>query len=255
MKKMIIIVFALFLVNWANAQTTPSHQHTNNSNAWLMYFGDHKLSDKWGVHLEAQWRRNNWVANPQQLLLRTGINYHFNPQAFATLGYCFVETYPYGEFAAKSTFPEHRIWEQLQLKNQLNRFEWVSRFRLEQRFVQSPVKTGDTYVLGDAIYSNRFRLLNRFSVPFKGKSIVDKSLYASIYDEFFINFGKNVGANYLDQNRAYAAIGYKIPKVGKLELGYLYQAIFKSDGIKYENNHTLQLGLSSTLDFYHKKNN
>ena len=252
MKKIMVALMCITNFHFADAQTTPLHLYTDNNNTWFMYLGNHKISEKWGVHLEAQLRRNDYVAKPQQLLLRTGINYYFNNQVFVTAGYCFVETYPYGEFPAKATFPENRLWEQFQIKTQLKRVEWVSRFRLEQRFSNLPVlnTTQSIYEPGDAVYTNRFRLLNRFSIPFKGETIVDKSLYATVYDEFFINFGKNVAANFLDQNRAYAAIGYKIPSVGKLEIGYMYQTIFKGNGVKIENNHTFQIGLNSTIDFY-----
>ncbi len=243
------ILFSLFLICFATLAVAQSpRKYTDNNNAWLMYFGTHKFANNWSLHLEAQWRRNQLFSDPQQLLLRTGINYHLNPQATLTLGYCFVETYPYGEFAVKTSFPENRIWEQLQLKNQVGRFEWISRFRLEQRFSNVPVLRESNYEPGAAVYTNRFRLLNRFSMPFKGKIIADKSFYLSVYDEFMVDFGKNVGTNIFDQNRAYAAIGYKIPKVGRLELGYLNQLIFKSDGIKVENNHTLQVGLTCTID-------
>ena len=233
---------------------TPPHLYANNTNAWFMYFGDHKLSDKWGIHLEAQARRADLVANWQQLLLRTGVNYYLSSQIFATAGYCFVQTHPYGGFPVNATFPEHRLWEQLQIKQQLEQFEWVTRFRLEQRFSNLPVlnPTDNTFAPGDAVYTNRFRLLNRFSLPFKGKTIVDKSLYISAYDEFFINFGEKIATNFLDQNRAYVALGYKIPNVGKLEVGYMMQNIFRGDGVKIENNSTLQIGLISTIDFYNK---
>jgi hypothetical protein len=221
----------------------------NNTATWFMYFGTHKIADKWSLHLEAQLRRNEVVSKPQQFLLRGGLNYNLSPQATVSAGYCFVETYPYGAFAAKSIFPENRIWEQVQLKNQVGNFEWISRFRLEQRFVQSPIQQGNTFMPGAAIYTNRFRLLNRFSIPFSGKTITDKSFYLSFFDEILVNFGKNVGFNVFDQNRAYIALGYKIPKIGRLELGYLNQLILKSDGIKVENNNTLQLGLSCNIDF------
>ena len=257
MKKIIVALMCITNFHFADAQTTPLHLYTDNNNTWFMYLGNHKISEKWGIHLEAQLRRNDFISKPQQLLLRTGINYYFNNQVFVTAGYCFVETYPYGEFPAKVAFPENRLWEQLQIKTQLKRVEWVSRFRLEQRFSNLPVinTTQSIYEPGDAVYTNRFRLLNRFSKPFKGETIVDKSLYATVYDEFFINFGKNVAANFLDQNRAYAGIGYKIPVVGKLEVGYMYQTIFKGDGVKIENNHTIQIGLSSNINFYKNKTN
>jgi hypothetical protein len=226
---------------------------TTNQNGWYMYFGDHKFSEKWGIHLEAQFRRANIITDPQQLLLRTGINYHPSKSSFFTLGYCFVNTYPYGGYPVKCIFPENRFWEQYQVKTQLNTVEWVSRFRLEQRFSKLPIPIDLDYMPGDAVYTNRFRMMNRFSVPLKGKSITDKSFYISGYDEVFINFGKHVGYNTVDQNRAYMAIGYKIPKVGRLEVGYLNQLVFKSDGIKVENNQTIQVGLSSNTELFKKK--
>jgi hypothetical protein len=232
-------------------------QYTNNSNSWFMYFGTHKIAEKWSLHLEGQLRRSDGLSIPQQFLVRPGINYHLSPQVMLTVGYAFIETYPYGAFPSQSAFPENRIWEQLQLKHQVGAFEWISRFRLEQRYVQSPalmVGIANTfYAPGPAIYTNRFRLLNRFSIPFKGKMIVDKSFYLSIFDEFMVNFGKNVGLNIFDQNRIYLAIGYKIPTIGRLEMGYLNQLIFKGDGIKVENNNTFQLGLSCNIDFMKKK--
>lgn len=218
-----------------------------------MYFGSHKISEKWGLHLEAQLRRNEIVSKPQQWLLRTGINYHINPNIFATVGYAYIMTHPYGGLPVQTSFPENRLWEQIQIKNQAGAFEIISRFRLEQRFSQNPVLIDKNYEPGDAIYTNRVRQLNRVSIPFKGKIINDKSLYISAYDEMMVNFGKNVALNIFDQNRAYLALGYKIPKLGRLEVGYLNQLIFKGDGKKVENNNTLQVGLSSNFDFFTKK--
>ncbi len=252
MEKNLIFIILMLLANIAVAQSP--RISTNNANGWFMYIGDHKVSEKWGVHLEAQWRAHNIIIDKQQLLLRTGVNYHFSPQAFATVGYCFVETYPYGEFPVKSAYPEHRIWEQVQLRNVYNRFEVVNRFRLEQRWLKLPINQGGIYSPGDAVFQNRVRIFNRVSIPFKGKTINDKSLYLSIYDEVMINFGKHVAFNIFDQNRAYIALGYKIPKVGRLEVGFLEQTLLKPDGIKVEHNHTLQVGLTSNIDFYMKKN-
>ncbi len=242
-------IIALLLLSSATAFAQSPRQLGNNTNTWLMYFGSHKFSPKWGVHLEAQLRRADGVANSQQLLLRTGLNYHFTPAAFATVGYCFVATHPYGEFPANSSFPEHRIWEQIQLKQAVGKIEVVTRFRLEQRFVNTPILSrSGGFSPGPSVYTDRFRGLTRVSIPLKGKSIVDKSWYLTAYDELFVSFGKNVALNIFDQNRVYLAIGYRLPKAGRLELGYMNQLIVKSDGLRVENNHTLMLGLSSTVD-------
>ncbi len=244
------IVFIVYLIFFLCPHAFAQRQSTNNQTGWYMYFGNHHLNDKWGLHLEAQLRRAEIISKPQQLLIRTGINYYLSKSAFLTAGYAFIETYPYGDFAVKASFPEHRLWEQLQLNSQQGIFEWTSRFRLEQRFSKLPVLVGDEYKPGDAIYTNRFRILNKFSIPLSGKVIVDNSLYAAVYDEFMINFGNKVGNNIFDQNRAAISLGYKLPKLGRIELGYMYQKIFKADGIKVENNHTLMVGLTSNLPLY-----
>jgi hypothetical protein len=251
MKRKILILNILFYsVTLTSAQSI--RQVSTNTTTWFMYFGSHRVSDKWGLHLEAQVRRSDVISAAQQFLLRGGINYHIDGQVFVTAGYCFVETYPYGKLPARSSFPENRFWEQLQLRNPIGSFEWISRFRLEQRFVKAPVLKGTIYEPGDAVYTNRMRLLNRFSIPFKGKTIIDKSFYLSVFNEIMLNFGKKVALNLFDQNRMYAAIGYRFPKIGRLEVGYLNQWVVRSDGKTIENNHTLQLGLTSNIDFYKK---
>lgn len=252
--KYAVLTLTILMHHVADAQSI--RQHTSNINVWFMYFGDHKFSQKFGIHLEAQVRRHDGIAARQQLLLRTGMNYHISQQVFFTVGYCFVETYPYGDFPVKASYPEHRFWEQIQIKNQLGRFELLNRFRVEQRFSNLPVVNTMTtlYEPGDAVYTNRFRLMNRVSIPFNGKTIQDKSFYLTAYDEIMLNAGKNVATNLFDQNRAYIAIGYKIPVVGRLEIGYLEQTVIKGDGLKIENNHTLQIGLASIIDFMKKKN-
>jgi hypothetical protein len=251
MRNINLILFFVLCYCVTSAQSI--RKQTNNTNAWLIYFGDHKISPKWGVHLEAQLRREDLFSNAQQLLLRPGINYHFSPQTFFSIGYAFVETYPYGDFPVKSKFPENRLWQQMQIKDQVGKFEMTTRFRLEQRWLKLPVQQDDVFLPGDAVYQNRFRLLARFSMPLKGKIIKEKSWYLSTYEEALISFGKHVGYNIFDQNRLYFALGYRMPKLGRLELGYLSQILNKSNGTQVENNNTLQIGLSSTLDFYKKR--
>ena len=93
----------------------------HNSHAWIMYFGDHKLSDKWGVHLEGQWRRSDLGVNWQQLLLRPGVNYHAGKNIMLTLGYGYVRTYPYGDYPALVAFPEHRVYQQALVRQPVGR--------------------------------------------------------------------------------------------------------------------------------------
>lgn len=246
------MVLCLMTIQHAVAHDDPWRQATDNRNAWLMFFGSARFSERVGLHAEVQWRRTDYVSEPQQLLLRTGLNLNLKPGLLLTAGYCFVDSYPYGEFPVKSRFPENRLWQQLQMRSLLSRTEWISRFRLEQRFSKLPVERSGSpgeFVPGESVFTHRFRILNRFSIPFRGKEIRDRSLYVSLYDELFISFGHWVEGNIFDQNRAYLAIGYVVPRLGRIEAGFMEQTLLKPDGRRIENNHTLQLSLISTLDF------
>jgi len=245
----LVLLTSIFL----NVQAHPDsslHRYDDNLHTWVMYYGDLRLSEKSGIHLEAQWRRSGPVLNPQQLLLRTGVNYHLSTAVMLTAGYCFVHTSPYGNFPAASGYPENRLWQQVQAKARFGMLEWTGWLRTEQRFSKLPVLdvVSGEFVPGEAVYTNRFRQLNRLSIPFTGKEITDRTFYLSVYDEIFINSGRSIAANFLDQNRAYVAIGYRFPKIGRLELGFMEQTVFKPDGIRIERNHTLQISLISTID-------
>jgi hypothetical protein len=222
---LLIIIFATTLQNNLYCQRV----YTNNTNMWWMYSGDHAINKRWGLHAEAQLRMHDFV-NMQQVLVRPGINYHINTQTFLSVGYCFVQTYPYGAFAVKAAFPEHRLWQQLQHKSSIGSIESVNRIRLEQRWNMLPLA-----------------IAQRYSVALDKHAIHDKSVYITCFDEAFINFGKHVQANVFDQNRIFGGIGYKVPKWGRLEFGYLNQLLIKPDGLKIENNHTILLSLLSNI--------
>lgn len=249
--KYIIITIFIFVYTISNAQ---NRQHDDNFNTWLVYSGNHKFSNKFGLHLEYQLRRSNFLINKQQHLPRVGIIYYLNNQIRFTLGYAFIQSQPYGSFAPTIAFPEHRIWQQMQINNSYGIVDLQHRFRMEQRFIKLPTKIEEQLVLGDFVYSNRTRYLLRatFNV-FKNKSSNIKNVYFAAQNEIFINFGKNVKLNIFDQNRIYVGIGYKIPKFGNIELGYMEHTLFRANGINVERNHTLQLAIISNIEFRKKK--
>lgn len=105
-------------------------------------------------------------------------------------------------------------------------------------------------------YENRVRYMAKATFNITND---DHPIFAAVYDEVFINFGKDVAYNIFDQNRLYGAIGYTISPTFKVELGYLYQIILlrnldvATQKNQVENNHTLQIGLFSNLSFIKKK--
>lgn len=245
----LFIIFLLAANKLSLAQ--PFRTNTSNTNAWLMYFGNHRFSNNWGLHAEAQWRRHNLLADKQQLLLRTGIDNYLKNGSRITVGYAFINTYPYGDFAVANTFPEHRIWQQFFTAQQLGRVGLSHRYRLEQRWLGNAA-TGN---FENGRYENRFRYMAKITVPLGQNG---SPVFAAAYNELFVNFGKEVGYNLFDQNRLYAALGYVISPTIKLEVGYLYQVVQQRpldfNGTiprnRIEQNHTIQVGVFSNFRFY-----
>lgn len=241
----------LFLTSLSSFAQTRSNSH--NTHAWIMYFGNHKFSDRFGLHAEVQWRRHDLFAANQQLLLRTGLDIYAGANRF-TIGYAYVETYPYGDFPVAKAFPEHRIWQQFLTSQAIGKVKLSHRYRLEQRMIGNAT-TGE---FKDGRYENRMRYMAKATINLtKG----DRPMFFAAYDEIFVNFGKDVAYNIFDQNRLYGAIGFTLSSTLKLEVGYLNQLVQLRSldtsttpvANKIENNHTLQFGLYSTIPFFKKK--
>jgi hypothetical protein len=220
----------------------------DNHNLWLNYVGDHPLfGSPWGMHLEVQNRLSDWGKDWQQLLIRPGINYAFNPNLSASAGYAFIRTHPYGELPAAHRFDENRLWEQLQYKHPGLGSAWTHRLRLEQRSIAELTRRpSGRYDTTNWRLENRFRYLLRSEIPISH----DSKTYLAIWDEVFLNFGSQVLGNHFDQNRAFFGIGRKWTAHTKLEVGFLEQTLQRRGGRNWENNHTISVWLTSNLPFF-----
>lgn len=250
MKKIISILFSVYIIGTSFSQKIISNQN----HAWVTYLGNHKITSKWGIHTEYQWRREDGFTNWQQSLMRLGVDYYVSPTLSATAGYGWIITFPYGDQPIGHQFNENRIWEQVNMKTKFGRFEVQHRYRLEQRFLENWVKGSDGfYTKSDNLFRQRIRYRAMVLVPLSKKEMSDNTLFLNLNDEPFIGFGKGIGKNILDQNRFNAALGWRFNKDFNVQVGYLNQYIAKSDGIKMERNHTLLISTVYNLDFTNKK--
>lgn len=224
-----LVAVFFFVTAMAFAQNDRVNDY--NTIAWLQTFNTIKLNNKWALHAEYQWRRENGFKNWQQSLLRIGTNYKINDNVIVHAGYAWVESFPYGKYpiANNGTFPEHRIYEQLTLRQPINKFLFTHRFRIEQRWV-GRVKAGTNREIEEWLFLNRFRYQFRTQYNF------NKYWYSAVADEVFIGAGKNVGVNIFDQNRLFLLAGYKLNKNFAIEAGYFNQVIIQGRRI---NNQTI----------------
>ncbi|HSD13930.1 MAG TPA: DUF2490 domain-containing protein [Flavobacterium sp.] len=271
MKRIFIIVF-LTILSFSDAAFAQTFDpKVDQYNAWVFYTGNHKLSEKWGLHTEFQWRRSEGFSDPMQNQVRLGLDYKINKTYMVTAGWSYVETFEYGELAKETPTPkynqfkfnEQRIWQQFVINHEhVGRFHYDSRFRLEQRWIANLVKENgvdytrpsDAYLAAnpgaeDWRFRQRARYRFRVQVPLSNPEMKDNTLFLVASDEIFANFGKHTTANIFDQNRLYLALGWRFNKDFNIQTGYMNQFIEKGDGVHKENNHTYQLALTYNLDF------
>lgn len=253
------LVLIIFLGVYQLGLGQNNRLNTNNHIGWYNYFGTFKVSEKIGVHTEYQWRRNNYIADWQQSVLRVGLNYNFNPRVLFRVGYAWIETFPYGDIPLNGLgrdFTEHRIFQMVQLSHKEGIVDFSHRFMLEQRFVgrySSAIETTED----EFPFLNRMRYMVRLQIPLTGKEIKDKTPYVAFYDEIFIGFGKNVNANVFDQNRIGVLLGYRYNQNFRVEAGYLNQTLQYGRQINgqnvFQSNNGFVINTNLNFDLTRKK--
>ncbi|HET6243799.1 MAG: DUF2490 domain-containing protein [Bacteroidetes bacterium] len=221
----------LFLIN-VSAFSQSSSNKTGN---WTMFFGQLRLHDKWSIHTEAQYRDYGIFDEAEQILLRSGINFHLQSSSSLSAGYARVNSYTDNDELMESPHSsENRIWQQFLMRNNLGRFIFEHRYRLEQRWKQ----TNDNIQ-----YLNRIRYLLRITVPLNKQKIEKNTLFLSLYDEVFIHFSSPP----FDRNRLYGAIGYQFIPNANIQIGYLAQTVNTT------TKHYLQAAIFYNIDFRKKE--
>jgi hypothetical protein len=219
-----LLLILLLLLNTAAAQNTRITDR--NTIGWWNYFGTIKLNNKWSLHTEYQWRRENIAASWQQSLLRLGVNYQAGPQLQLRAGYGWIETFNYGDIpiqAAGKTFTEHRAWQMATLNNKTGRMNLSHRFMLEQRWIGR--YTNPASVKEDEFFFvNRLRYMYRMQFALR-KTPSKTAPYLAAYDEVLLGFGKNVNENVFDQNRLGLLAGCSLSPAVRIEGGFLSQMV------------------------------
>lgn len=182
--------------------------------AWYMYFGMNRVSERVSIHTEAQFRYFEVLSNFNQLLLRTGVNYHIDEKSIATLGYAYIDTDPTFEDGPDLVdhIGEHRIFQQFILLNEVGKFRFEHRYRLEQRFLSSQ---------GESDVQHRARYRLQVTLP------LSDVFFLNFYDEIFLNLQDDI----FGQNRLYGALGFRFSPQTSIQVGYLKNHF---DGINFD---------------------
>ena len=218
---------------------------------WTGYFNQTRLTDKWGIWLDAHFRTTeHFVKEPSKAIGRLGVMYYLNDDLKFTNAYAFINHFP-EEGHANISQPEHRIWHQLQLHTKYGKVRTMQWVRLEERF-RRKVKN-DNELADGYRFDERIRYNFMLNIPLNKKGIVPKSFSAILNDEVMVNLSKNNVNNIFDQNRFFVGLAYNFNAHSNLQFGYMnvYQQL--AAGNKYKNINAIRVFFFQNLDFRKKK--
>ncbi|MDH5610141.1 MAG: DUF2490 domain-containing protein [Cyclobacteriaceae bacterium] len=208
--------------------------------AWFMLLNHYKLSERWVVGNEWHVRRNDWLSQQEQLLIRPFATFNTESKVGLTAGYTYIKTSPYGEYPLPIALPEHNVWEQITIGQKIKNITVSHRYRMEHRFRGTFMQNaaGD-YVTGDYQFANRFRYRITTRKP------LNEHFFVQAFDEVWLNFTDRFLLSGFDRNWFYAGLGWSYLPNANVQLGYMHQWIQR--GPNYEKHPTLQLVLQYDL--------
>lgn len=207
--------------------------------SWAAWFSGVRLKGHWGIHTDLQFRAGrDWSAN-NSILLRPGINYHLSDKHMVSMGYA-ATLATNQHLGHVRRLNEHRIWEQYNLFSK----KTLHRFRLEQRFLR---------LQEDIVFTQRLRYFVRSVIPLQHHNNgFQEGYFIGVQNELFFNIqnASVLEKNFLDQNRAFASIGYRFKAKYDLELGYMNQFLNGNSLSESTMAHIIQLAFYSRLHWH-----
>jgi hypothetical protein len=195
---------------------------------WAAWFNTSKLTDRYSLTSDVQLRSTDDWEHVRTVLARAGVTRAWRPGIALGAGAAYIETVNVGA----PNLTEHRLWQQAVFTSASGPRTLMQRLRLEQRFIERVGRS-------DA-YSTRVRYSARLVVPFGAGANGKPPYYAALQNEVMLNVtgAESLNGRLVDQNRAYAGIGWRLAPKLDLEFGYLNQYVVGRS--RDTSNHAIQ---------------
>ena len=240
----IVIIAILTGVVPAALAQEPSSGSSDEFQTWYGYFGDHPLRDgsRWELHFDAQYRAERAGPAARQTVVRPGLNYNVGPALQVSAGYAYTRSQLDDRATSPSSFPEHRVWEQLTVLQQVGPTELAHRVRVEQRYIGGAAIDGEVDGEGaEETYRNRarYRLTATFPLPEPSRS------YLAASNELLIHVGSRADDDVFNQNRTSVAWGLPLGPESAVEVGYRLLLVRPRGATTTGRRHVLHVGVRS----------
>lgn len=211
-----------------------------------------RLSKHFGYYAEHHLRLrnrpnqlNSFIGNPGKNYNRLGL--HFFPSENIELvgGPALILNFSpdFSDSNFRKMVPEMRLWWQLLLKSPaMGRVKIYHQFRFENRW-----RRGNQYGASYK-YTTRYRYKFSAYVPINKKKIEPGVFYFSPSVEIFLQSGKSIVYNPLEDLRVYSGFGYVLNQNFSFFAGYMWTYGQRPSGFEYGKTDILRFNLLIGLD-------
>jgi len=236
----IILTLSLFPVIVCEAQKNITH----NNQQWLQYYNQLKLSESLTLFSDASLRRIDNFNHWQQLALRTGIGYQLFENLNGVTGFGCFESFNYN----KPSKIEFRPYQELNTSQEFGKISVQHRFRAEGRYFRT---IPDGEITSNFNFRFRYRLFFKTAILKLSKTIPERKLFLNFGDELFINAGKEITYNMLDNNRMLFGLSFQVNKNLDFSFTYNYQLGQRNKPSTYEHSDVFWIGITHKIAFTH----
>lgn len=242
-----IILFVTFLLlgwNSVSAQKNVTH----NNQQWLQYYSHVNFSDKWTLYSDASLRRINNFNQWSQMTLRAGIGYRMTEKLNIATGFAYFNFFTNNHWSRI----EYRSYQEVNTQQKIGKLKLQHRFRYELRYFR---KVENSNITSTSNFNHRFRYRLFCSYPLVDISSKHSGrlILLNFGDEIFINAGKQIIYNMLDNNRLLLGTTIQINKTFQISMTYAYQFGQRNSPETYEHSDIIWLGITQKFFMKNKK--
>ncbi|MEP1032706.1 DUF2490 domain-containing protein [Ekhidna sp.] len=227
-------------------QIPAEKQISSSTGIWLGFYTKYHFNDKWAYYGEYHVRKRNGFEDMAQVYLRFGATYTVMRYLDVTVG--FVHPFYWApnqeDPNVDKIVPQYRLWQQAVLATPFEHIKLYHQLRVEQRWKRDYEK-GSSFKL-----THRFRYKMTVYVPLNKPAFENHTLFLSLYNEIFIQAGKTIVYNHLEDNRTFAGLGYNLNEQFQIQGGYMFTFRHKGSPFDYEKRHIFRLSLYHHMDLH-----
>ncbi len=237
----------------AQISSTPAipgqKQIENTSEFWLGLYTKYRIRERLYYYGEYHLRRREFLDDMAQIYLRFGLSYIVNKNFEFTAGVV-TPFYWAPDTEAENVdkvVPQYRGWQQFLFIMPFERLKVYHQLRTEQRWRRDFVENSPF----DLTHRFRYKILAYY--PLNHHKLENNTLFLSMYEEVFIQAGKSIVYNHLEDNRVFIGLGYILNDNLQFQTGYQWSFRHRGSPFVYENRHMLRISIYHNLDLYQKK--